>query len=388
MLDGWIEDAIECLVEINEEQGRGKINPDDEVAVSNALFSMISSYAFRDEFTGAELRVANSPIQYSHIYLPELNDPYSDDLDIRDEARIRPLNWKFEYPEYWDEDDGPMPEPWERPEDPVYTSHLHPIDCDKTVAILDRLRQKTPYYAKLLETDPEKQIQNLKELDEVRYEYHPDIKYYDLDRMTNMSRYSAGNVDHVFGHRYVGPDGDRRYVVARNWLGPVGVSSLGEGPSKYVLSSISVSPSYRRQGISTNLIRETLKVAMRDQKYIERTSPSEMGDEYTHDYFTELARKEFPSVPFIACKDYQYVHALEKNKEFHDLPYKIKCRAINELVEKIENMVEEAEIKHRTMYPYDYLDLFELQKHADRIWDRCKQEAGLKAEQGSLFEPS
>lgn len=387
MLDGWVEDILDSLVEINKSKGREPLNPDDEIAVTNAVFSLVKSYAFRSEFPGVMLMISDSEIQYSRIYFPEYNDPYDDDLDIRDEAFIHPLHFKFQYPEYLDIDD-PEPVVWERPQDPQYISYDTPIHLEKTELILDHLRQKSEYYAKLLENDPEKQIQNLKELDDIRYDSHENFRYHDIDMMTHMSQHSGGNINHVFGHRYVAPGDQRHYVTGTNWLGPVGVCALGEGPSKYVLSSISVSPSYRRQGISSNLLRHALKMAYQNEKYIERTSPSVMGDELTHEYYTKLAKKEFPKVPFVSHKDAQYIHAITKREEFHKLPFSSKCSILNDFVSKVEQMVDELESKSKHPFPYDHLDLQELQDYADNLWNQYKKAGHRPNEFGPSFDIS
>lgn len=376
MLDGWVEDVLDCLVEINLSQGRDNLNPDDVVAATNAIFTLINSYAFRDEFPGATLCIADSDIQYAKIHLPEVNDPYSDELDIRDEAYINPLGWKFNYPEYLDIDD-PEPIVWEKPLHPDYISYSTPINCTKTTAILDKLLQKNAFYSKLLEEDPDRQIENLKELDKIEYVFCENTSYHDLDRLTNMAKYSGGNIDKVFGHRYVSGSDNRHHIVAKNWLGPVGVlclfdhaspGVLDKNPSKYSVSYVSVSPSYRRQGISTQLMREAFKQAISDERYLSRTEPSEMGEETTYYHFTELAKKEFPLLPFIEKSDENYVHALTRNDDFHEWPYKYKCLAINSFVSKIDEMIEELESKYNLDFAYNHLNLEELQVHADKIY--------------------
>lgn len=225
MLDGWIEDALDCLVEINQSQDKEPLNPDDVIAATNAVFSLIKSYAFRNEFPGATLMVADSDIQYAKIYLPAVDDPYSDRLNIRKETYIDPLGWKFEIPEYWDAEDE-EPVVWDKPVESSFSHHDQPLDCSKTQAILDRLRQKNAYYGKLLEDDPEEQIKHLEALNDLSYEMHENSGYTDLDEMTQMGKYLGGNVNKVFGHRYVPLSETNDYIVAKNWLGPVGIVCL------------------------------------------------------------------------------------------------------------------------------------------------------------------
>lgn len=381
MLDKWEEDITSSLVEINKLEDRNPINPDDEIAVTNALFSLIKSYAFRDEFKGAVMQVADSDIQYSRIVFPELNDPYSDRLDIRDETFIHPLGWKFEPAEYW-EDEDEEPEVWESPDRPVFKEFSEPLSCEKTNKLLNRLREQSVYYQLLLETDPEKQIKNLQSLNHIEFRFMKDSSYHDLDRLTNMGMYRGGNIDHVFGHRYVNGSGHRHHVVAQNWLGPVGVLCLFDhaekgvmdpDPSRYSVSFVSVSPSYRRQGISTQLMREAFKQCIKDQRYLARTDPSDMGREVTFDHFTTLGEKEFPQVPFLKRGEAQYLFALTKQEGFHDMPYSLRCQAVSELADKVRSMIHEIQGKHDTMFVHDYLDREELQGFIDNLREKYRE---------------
>lgn len=367
MLDGWIEDVLEAAIAVNEALGRSRLNPDDVIPTNNVLFALMTSYAWRDEFSGAVLRIADSDIQYAHIFLPAAHDPYSESLRIRHEIVIDPLKWKFEYPEYWEDEDEP--EVWPAPEQPQFIDHHEVLVCDRTNAIIDRLRAKNSYYEKLLETDPERQILNLKELDTVIYSSHRDLEYHALDEMTNMSAFSGGNVRGVFAHRYVAQESSD-YVVGRNWLGPVGLLCLnktGSDPSKYVLSFVSVSPSYRGKGISKQLMREAFRFAIEEGRFIVRTTPSEMGRALSYDRLTRLAVDEFPEVPFVPSHMSQFLRTFESHDELHAWTYPAKCKAIKKLMEKVEEVAECAKQEGSQFFSYDSLSPKVIHDYAQEI---------------------
>ncbi len=353
MFDRWYGDILTAMKTVS---GDRELQPDDCLIANNVLFVILKSFAWKGAFDGATLSVSDDGSGYSYVTLHEYLDPYSSNLEIRRKTNINVLDFKYEYSDY---DDNHIV--WERDHDAKINIYDEPFASEVCERVL-RVIKENKYYAMLLESSIEGQCKINSSLFDIEYSVVDEDDAFDrLIEITNMSSYSTHPIKSVFGHRYFSMDcSNRKLIVAKNKLGPVGIlclfdhsmpDVLDKDNNRLSISYVSVSPGYRNHGISKNLLRHAFDYAIKNEKYIARTDPTEIGKLISYSSFSSLAKNEYPSIPFLTCSKARLLWSLTRSDGFQNLDYK-KRNSIILLAEKKIDKV----LTSKGMDPYEIFD--------------------------------
>lgn len=324
----WADDIFYAIKSL-----KGEIVAEDTLLLNAALFKLMKSPLWDFEFKGASLSVHQDETGYSFITLPDLNDPDNESLAIRDEIWINPLAHRYEYSEYNDE-----LEVWEFDKNAVVVVHDKPINVPFLDGVIELLSQQDKYQA-LLTTDPVQMGDLMAKRNELRFETFKAMGVYEFNAMSGMSTYGGNTAKEIFGHRYANEMGNRIHIVARNFLGPVGIISLFDhseaNPGRFEqdllsVSYISVSPGYRRAGIASSLMKLAFDYCLEHKKILARTRPSEIG-KFTVDHFSKLAQQHAPLLPFLKTHELELFNSISRQLEsIHVKSYERKCDYIQQ----------------------------------------------------------
>lgn len=187
----------------------------------------------------------------------------------------------------------------------------------------------------LLSERREKNLTSLmKNIDKVRYSFHDVECWDDINEFGSDGFSIAVN---AFGHRYLSNSENRKYIVASNILGPVGILCLFDHGMEgvldhrkylYSISFVSVTPEYRRKGIASELMRKALEYARENNLILGRTRPSKIGVN-TFDHFSELASREFSDIPFIKAEEMPVLYELDRHLDLEKISSNARNRLIN-----------------------------------------------------------
>lgn len=354
MLDKWSEDIWAAIRLINGQETSAEVMAQPALALTanNALFSLMKSYLFDQEFAGATLSVLQDGSGYSWVTLPEAVDPDIPDFEYRVATRFNVMEPCFQEPEYL-EDGEEYIEPW--PFDPKARFSVLPApmkDAD-TAAVLSHLATSSPYYAMLLQVDQERQAAHLSQLAKVEYMTLEGATRWDVERLSHMTDSQGGNLQGVLGHQYVSSD-ERpgTYILAINALGPVGIllfydydqkAAADRATGKLGIDFVSVAPRFRRQGISSELMRRACQHSIDRQKYLVLSSSSEFGKAHTERHFIDTIGGEFPELPFLTSFVDTELHVVTLQPEYARLTTSGKWKALKRGAKFIEDTFE----KHR-----------------------------------------
>jgi GNAT superfamily N-acetyltransferase len=325
-LNVWTDDICSAIKSI-----KGIVAAQDTLLLNAVLFKLMKSPLWDFEFKGASLSVHQDSSGYSFITLPELNDPDNDSYLIRNEVSINPLSHRYEHSEYRDEQ-----EVWEFDKNAAAMTHEKLVNVPFLDGVIELLSQQDKYQA-LLTTDPVQIRDLMAKRNDLRFETFKSIDVSGFNTMSGMSTYGGNTAKEVFGHRYANEMGNRIHIVARNFLGPVGIialfdhSTIRAGRSEQDLLSvsyISVSPGYRRAGIASSLMRWAFEYCQENKKILGRTKPSEIG-KLTVDYFSHLAREHAPLLPFLKSHEMEILQPISRQLErMPVINYERKCSYI------------------------------------------------------------
>ena len=346
MFGKWKNDILESLIEYKKENGIStQISPEDTYPLHNCIFHLIQSYVWKNEFKNTTLHIADSETPYSWIEIPPYVQHYGKDKVCRireDFIKLNCFSSHYGYSGY--EDDDYIA--WSKPKNSASYKLNKPHKCEITDFILNALYKKNSYYSMLLETNPEKQLEHLTSLKKYTIEIFEKLDWNQLEDMTNMSLFDGQHYDKVFGHIYSSTFEHRIHIVAKNALGPIGILSifnhnshgvLDNNPNKFSISYVTVSPSYQNQGIASNLYREAIKYAVKNKKYLARTSPSPMGKELSYDSFTKLVQTEFPDVVILSNEESRATDILTTKDSFKNLSYKNRNKKLINFVSELSD---------------------------------------------------
>lgn len=333
MLDKWQKDILDSI-SASKNLPNGVYAKEDCLLANAILFELVNSYVWRHEFKGAQLIAKQDTSGQSWIDFPAYDDPNTQN-GLRYEERINCLDWKY-FASY---DNESLDETWHTTENGnleiiTETSQL------PWIAEVKRKLSENDYYRLLLEKDPVKQANNLRDLEKITYTIYEDLDYHELLLQTKMYRYSGNPLGEIFGHVYTKSCDNRIMVVAANALGPIGLAALFDyskspsmrNPDRLSLSYVSVSPSFRNKGISKELLRKCLEYAQQNGKFITRTTSSPFGEKAIFKSFGEYAKDNFSAVPFVKNEEIQLACILYNNSDFCSLNSKSRLKLIIEFL--------------------------------------------------------
>jgi GNAT superfamily N-acetyltransferase len=325
--DVWTSDILKAIQLL-----KGKISPDDCLLGNAVLFKLMKSPLWRHEFEGAALVAHQDDSGYSYIDLPGFDDPDNNKLSIRDGTTFNLLDHRYEYPMYCEEGY----ELWSYSRAAEKKVMAEPPHLDYLREVLDLLSEN-PYYRQFLTNDPQELDEFMEKTRRIEYNVLEEKSTQEIIQSTGISRYDTEVVTHLFGHRYAKCDSNRKYVVAQNSLGPVGILSLFDHSAPGVshgqtdllsVSFVSVTPGYRRLGIASGLMRTAFDYCLSHKKMLGRTEPSEIG-RLTVDHFSQLAKTHAPSLPFMNRQEMLAMSMMQRAiPGLRTLPYAQKCKVI------------------------------------------------------------
>jgi GNAT superfamily N-acetyltransferase len=332
-LNVWVDDIFYAIKSL-----KGIIIAEDSLLLNAAIFRLMKSPLWDFELKGASLSVHQDGSGYSFITLPSLNDPANNSLLIRDEMLINPLSYRYEYSEYSDEQ-----EVWEFNKNAMIITHEKPINVPFLDGVIELLSKKDKYQA-LLTTDPVQIIYLMAKRNEVSFETYMTMDVSGFNSMSGMSTYSANTAREVFGHRYANEMCNRIHIVARNFLGPVGIIAMFDhscqksGSFNHELLSVSyiyVSPGYRQAGIASSLMKLSFEYCLEHKKLLGRTSPTEIG-KLTADHFSDLAQQHAPLLPFLKSEELELLNSIyRKLDDLSIVSYESKCAYIQKALSSV-----------------------------------------------------
>lgn len=382
MLDNWISDIEDALYKTKGVDFKNA-TLDDIMAGNLVLLKLATSYVWKNGLEDSRLMVSNKDPRFCFLAIPSNEDPYTGKW-MRDETYVSTYSSKLsKFIEYYDESCDNniyiMPDiDTFSPQENV--SEKDPSICNNILAEL----KKNDYYCKLLETSPDKIKNNINELGNLSFQFVNENRYF--DEIPKVSRISDGDcfgMRTIFGHAYFhSDDSNRHLVIAKNWLGPVGVLSLFDrgknGVSRqckdlYSISYLSVTPAFRGMGIAVKLIDEAIKIAKEKRKLLVRTEPTQMGEEKIRKKITDFTNKNhsnFPIIPFYLSE--KAVTVLNDNL-IKEMSYKERSKIIIDMNNFMNNKMRDA---IETMSPrdlaYDENVLMYLDEWFSKTLDRLK----------------
>lgn len=359
MLDNWIEDIENALHKTKGVDFKSATLED--IFIGNlALLKLATSYIWKNGLEDSRLMVSSKDPRFCFLKIMGYEDPYTG-KDMRDESYISIYSSKLSELIDYHYEEGDY-EIYNMPDMDTFSpcEKINKKDFSICEHILKELK-KDEYYSKLLEEESDKIQKNITELSNLSFQFVNEDRYF--DEIPDISRISSNDcfgMRTVFGHAYFhSHDSNRHLIIAKNWLGPVGVLSLfdrgREGVSRkckdlYSISYLSVTPAFRGQGIAVKLIDEAIKIAKEKQKILVRSEPSPMGEEKIYKKitrFTNENHRNFPIIPFYLSEK---ANIILNNELIRDLSYKNKTKIIvgmnNFMNKKLHNAIE-------TMSPRD-----------------------------------
>lgn len=359
MLDNWISDIEDALYKTKGVDFKNA-TLDDIMAGNLVLLKLATSYVWKNGLEDSRLMVSSRDPRFCFLSIPSYEDPYTG-KDMRDEAYVSIYSSKLsKLTEYYDEIDGF--EIYDMPDIDTFLPYENITKNDFSIceSILTELR-KDEYYNKLLEDSPEKIKKNINDLDNVSFQFVDEDRYFDeIPKISKISDGDCFGMRTIFGHAYFhSDDSNRHLIIAKNWLGPVGVLSLFDrgknGVSRqckdlYSISYLSVTPAFRGMGIAVKLIDEAIKTAKEKKKLLVRTEPSPMGEEKIYKKITGFINKShsnFPIIPFYLSE--KAVTVLNDNL-IKEMSYKERSKIIIDMNNFMNNKMRDA---IETMSPRD-----------------------------------
>lgn len=360
---------------------------------NKVLYEFLSSYAWDLEFKGVELRVSSENPLYSEIHIPEFRDPDVDDLDrnesiIRYAKKINVFGHLYEYPEYWD-DDQEMPEPYKKGSMKDYSLASF-VREGKVEQVIKNLSSSSEYYKKVFEKESSEIQKNINKLHDIEYVRIKDDESDKLIELCHLDKYSYSPIKSVFGHRYFsGSDKYRNYICAKNWLGVVGIVSLFDhnpkdgfisekSPYFDTLSYISVSPSYRNEGISKEMFKMTLDWTLEKGKILRNTDYTYLGRKFIQPIFGKIAQEHCPQMTFVEEGDRVLLSRITKHEGFSELSVAARYKIVKSVFEKTESLINES--NEYEMQDYLYSDTFK--EELDKGFKRFEKNQNLNNERG------
>lgn len=382
MLDNWISDIEDALYKTKGVDFKNA-TLDDIMAGNLVLLKLATSYVWKNGLEDSRLMVSNKDPRFCFLAIPSNEDPYTGKW-MRDETYVSTYSSKLsKFIEYYDEScDNNI---YIMPDIDTFSPQENVSEKDPSICnnILVELK-KNDYYCKLLETSPDKIKNNINELGNLSFQFVNENRYF--DEIPKVSRISDGDcfgMRTIFGHAYFhSDDSNRHLVIAKNWLGPVGVLSLFDrgknGVSRqckdlYSISYLSVTPAFRGMGIAVKLIDEAIKIAKEKRKLLVRTEPTQMGEEKIRKKITDFTNKKhsnFPIIPFYLSE--KAVTVLNDNL-IKEMSYKERSKIIIDMNNFMNNKMRDA---IETMSPrdlaYDENVLMYLDEWFSKTLDRLK----------------
>lgn len=377
MLDKWKNDIYTAIKDCKPGTDEEKtLVESDGLLANKILFLLMKSPVWTHEFSGVELRVSKEVPSYSYVHLPDLIDPDEDGRELREETSINTIGWKYSNSYGYYDDEREL---WAEPKGDEYVTLSTSIANDEKVKNILNVLRNDEYYDFLLEEDSQKIQENIEKLQEIDYviiDADDDDRTKILEDMMHMSEYEIGHYRSVFGHRYASHLDNRKLIVAKNFLGPVGILSLFDRGAvfaneridgMYSISFVSVAPSYRNMGIAKELMRRAFKYCQDNEKIVMRTSPSKLGELFSYDSFTRLAKSEFKQLPVLTHNQECLTYLLRKFPVYSRLNYTSKCKILSSLIEKADELLKADPSPFRD---YSYLDEKELYFHIENIMSK------------------
>jgi hypothetical protein len=255
--DVWTDDILRAIQLL-----KGKISPDDCLLGNAVLFKLMKSPLWRHEFEGAALVAHQDDSGYSYIDLPGFDDPDNNSLTIRGTTVFNLLEHRYEYPMYCE--DGY--ELWGYNQQAEKKVMREVPNFEYLREVVDLLSENA-YYRQFLTNDPQELSECLEKTRHIEYSVLEEKSTQEIIQSTGISRYDTEVVTHLFGHRYAKSDSNRKYVVAQNSLGPVGILTLFDHSAKSVSHGqpdlLSVSFVSVTDGLKKSVLGKLIPVTMR-----------------------------------------------------------------------------------------------------------------------------
>lgn len=353
---GMVENHIcEAILEIKKDtNAKAKFEKMDTLIANQVLFAFIKSYIFEDQFDHAVLHVNSENGHFSYIEIPEMNDPLESSFQIRPKCKLNVLSHMYEFNDYYEHT------PWSRG-GRDFDSYSRITLSDSAVVVMERMISKYDIYRKAFSSDSDEMRLNLDLLKKIEYVRLTGECTDELIEMCATSeRCNYGAIKHLFGHRYFSGNDNANYIVAKNWIGPVGLICLFDqnrgmyedgNKNAWSISYVSVSTCYRKLGIASRMLKESFQWASENNKYICRTEPSEIGRKYTFDKFSKIAKESFPKIPFVENEYKKIAHIVSKFCAENGLSFQKECHVLNALLIKAREL--ENSITKRPFYGDD-----------------------------------
>ena len=336
----WVNDVHRALKELDV-----TMSQDLMMSANSALYTLTQSYIWRDEFKTFGFKVSEQSKNIGWITFDTVYDPLSDGTkELHAEGKIDIFENRYE--SY--EDD--INEAWECPYNQECSTLIVPPTDFLITNILEKLSSYSNHYAMLLETDPIKQKQHLESLNTIEYVVINSTQNIDqeMNEMMPTAYFDSSDIKSLFGHRYYAPSwsDNNDYLIAKNKIGVVGMSCLfnyedESADFKKSLSFVSVSPSYRGQGIAKEMLNRILEACSKEGRFITRTKPSDIGVKVLYESFTRLALKHPLQVPFVESGLSSYAHVISSNENWQKLPKIQRFKSMNNILNKIRPFLRE-----------------------------------------------
>lgn len=344
MLEGLKEQVYVGLQKMNSlDRCSSEFLQQDNLVANEVYFFILNSPVFKDTFSGSRL-FSSFAGDYSFVEIIGKTEALPIKVKIRSAETVDLFSFMYEYSE--GDDDF---EPWEKGNSGTVEITLDSIS-KRAFQLIDIIKDNSPLMQKILSPTSK----NLKDLDKISYEviaHDSDVNV--LDFCVTESKSCIADIKKVFVHRYFNyRETDNIYIVAKNWLAPVGIICLFDtnladplraNSRTLSISYVSVTPEYRNIGISKNLIRQSFVYAKEHNKYLSRTRPSDIGRLYSYDSFTQLAAKEFPAIPFVKREYISFAYQVNKAATESKMSYGSECKALNYILSKIDQSVDTAD---------------------------------------------
>lgn len=359
MLDTWISD-IEDALRKTKGVDFNNVTLDDIFSGNLALLKLTTSYVWSNGLEDSLLMVSNKDQRFCFLKIMAYEDPYTG-KDMRDESYISTYSSKLsKFIEYYDESDHYNV--YNMPDIDTFLPCKNISENDSSICnnILAELK-KNEYYCKLLEASPDKIQKNIDELNNVSFHFVNEDRYFEeIPKISKISDCDCFGMRTIFGHTYFQSfDSNRHLVIAKNWLGPVGVLSLFDRGKKevsrhckdlYSISYLSVTPAFRGRGIAVKLIDEAIKIAKEKRKILVRSEPSPMGEEKICKKITNFTNKNHSNFPIIPFYLSEKATIILNNSEIKNMNYRERSKIIIDMNsfmnKKMRNAIE-------TMSPRD-----------------------------------